>query len=191
KNVNEVRTAPNAVGRYSFAPEGEKSRQVPLGIQLVALVVLYGVFAIVGYNFVIGEFLLFFKDPEILRLGMTAVFTLLFGAFTYYAIFKTDLSKTLIMIGVLFSAIFLTYIISYHILVGFVLYSPDWTWMRILASLGNAFGLGFFIFYLIYPKRVNVWVGTTARNLLRMAQPEEPRAESESTAIVPQSPEGN
>ncbi|MDX2077179.1 MAG: hypothetical protein SFZ02_12160 [bacterium] len=191
KNVNEVRTAPNAVGRYSFAPEGAKTRQIPLSIQLVALVVLYGVFIVVGYNFVFGSFLSFFSDPDILRIGMTAVFVLLFGSLTYYAIFQTDLSKTLVMIGVLYSAIFLTYIISYHILVGFVLYSPDWTWMRILASLGNAFGLGFLIFYLIYPKRVNVWVGTTARNLLRMAQPEEPRAESESTAIVPQSPEGN
>ena len=191
KNVNEVRTAPNAVGRYSFAPEGAKTRKIPFAIQLVALVVLYGVFIVVGYNFVFGSFLSFFSDPDILRIGMTAVFVLLFGSLTYYAIFQTELSKTLVMIGVLYTAIFLTYIISYHILVGFVLYSPDWIWMRILASLGNAFGLGFLIFYLIYPKRVNLLVGNTARNLLRMAQPEEPRAESDSTAIVPQSPEGN
>lgn len=191
KNVSESRTAPNAVGRYSFAPEGEKSRKVPMFIQLVVLVVIYGVFIVVGYSFLFGEFLLFFKDPEIIRVMMTGVFTLLIGSIVYYAILKTEFSKTLIMIGVLYSAIFLTYLISYHILVGFVLYSPDWVWMRILASAGNAVGLGLLIFYLVYPKKVNGWVGRTAQNLLKMADPDTNRPESDSTAIVPQSPEGN
>jgi len=191
KNVNEARTAPNAVGRYTFALEGVKSRQVPLPIQLIALVVVYGIFIVVGYNFVFGDFLSFFSDPDILRIMLTVSFTLLGGSLVYYAIFQTDLSKNLVMVGVLFTSIFMTYIISYHILVGFVLYSPDWELIKIFASLGNAVALGSLIFYLIYPKKVNLWVGKTARNLLRMAEPESPRAESESTAIVPQSSEGN
>jgi len=191
KNVSEVRTAPDAVGRYSFAPEGEKSRNIPMFIQLVVLVVVYAVFIVVGYSFMFGEFLLFFKDPEIVRVMMTGVFTLLIGSIVYYAILKTEFSKLLIMIGVLYSAIFLTYLISYHILVGFVLYSPDWVWMRILASAGNAVAIGLLIFYLVYPKKVNRWVGRTAQNLLKMADPDANRPESDSSAIVPQSPEGN
>jgi hypothetical protein len=138
--------------------------------------------------------LLFFKDPEIIRVMMTGVFTLLIGSIVYYAIFKTELSKTLIMIGVLYSSIFMTYLISYHILVGFVLYStePFWMFLRIAASAGNAVAIGLLIFYLIYPKKVNNWVGRTARNLLKIADPEATRSESESTAIVPQqSTEGN
>ncbi|MCU0480798.1 MAG: hypothetical protein MUE54_06235, partial [Anaerolineae bacterium] len=141
KNVNEVQKDPiNAVGRFTFAPEGEKTRKIPMSIQLLALVVVYGVFIVVGYGFMFGEFLLFFKDPEIIRVMMTGVFTLLIGSIVYYAIFKTELSKTLIMIGVLYSSIFMTYLISYHILVGFVLYStePFWMFLRIAASAGNA-----------------------------------------------------
>lgn len=191
KNVSEVRTAPNAVGRFTFAPEGEKTRKIPLSIQLLGLIVVYGVFIVVGYGFMFGEFLLFFKDPEIIRVMMTGVFTLLIGSIVYYAIFKTEFSKTLIMIGVLYSAIFLTYIISYHILVGFVIYSPDLVLIRIMASAGNAVAIGLLIFYLVYPKKVNNWVGRTARNLLNMADPEANRSESDSTAIVPQSTEGN
>jgi hypothetical protein len=97
------------------------------------------------------------------------------------------------MVGVLFSSIFLTYFISYHILVGFVLYSPSLDLIRIMASAGNAVVIGSIIFYTIYPKRVNRWLGTTARNLLRMAEAEaeQPKANTETTAIVPQSSEGN
>lgn len=195
KNVSEVQKDPlNAVGRYTFAlPEGEKPRTMPISLQLIILVVVYGVFIWVGYNFLFSEFLVFFKEPEIVRVMMTATLTLLVGALVYYSIVKTELSKNLIMIGVLFASVFLTYFISYHILVGFVLYSPDWIWLRILASIGNAVVIGSLIFYVIYPKKVNKWLGTTARNLLRMADPEaaQPKTNTETTAIVPQSSEGN
>ena len=193
KNVNEIQKDPiHAVGRFTFAPEGEKTRQVPFAIQFVALVIIYVVFLVVGYSFVFGDFLQFFREPDIVRRLMTITFTLLFGSLTYYAIFKTELSKWLIMVGVLFSSIFLTYFISYHILVGFVLYSPDWDLIRVMASAGNAVALGSLIFYAIYPKKVNKWLGTTARNLLRMADPEanQPKTDTETTAIVPQSSEG-
>lgn len=194
KNVNEVqKDSINAVGRFTFAPEGEKTRQMPMGLQLLILVIVYGAFIWVGYNFLFGEFLLFFKEPDIVRVMMTATLTLLVGSIVYYSIVKTEFSKNLIMVGVLFSSIFLTYFISYHILVGFVLYSPDWNLIRIMASAGNAVALGSLIFYVIYPKKVNKWLGTTARNLLRMADPEatQSKADTETTAIVPQSSEGN
>lgn len=193
KNVSEAQKDPvNAVGRFTFAPEGEKTRQVPFAVQFVALVIIYLVFLVVGYSFVFGDFLQFFREPDIVRRLMTITFTLLFGSLTYYAIFKTELGKWLIMVGVLFSSIFLTYFISYHILVGFVLYSPDWDLIRVMASAGNAVALGSLIFYAIYPKKVNKWLGTTARNLLRMADPEanQPKTDTDTTAIVPQSSEG-
>lgn len=194
KNVSEVQKDPvKAVGRYTFAPEGEQARQMPMGLQLLILVVVYGAFIWVGYNFLFSEFLVFFKEPNIVRVMMTATLTLLVGSIVYYSIVKTELSKNLIMVGVLFSSIFLTYFISYHILVGFVLYSPSLDLIRIMASAGNAVVIGSLIIYTIYPKKVNRWLGTTARNLLRMAEaePTQPKANTETTAIVPQSSEGN
>ncbi len=194
KNVSEVQKDPiNAVGRFTFASKGDKTRDLPMGVQLLIFVIVYGAFIWIGYNFLFSEFLVFFKEPDIVRVMMTATLTLLIGSMVYYSIVKTEFSKNLIMVGVLFSSIFLTYFLSYHILVGFVLYSPDWNLIRIMASAGNAVVIGSLIFYSIYPKKVNKWLGTTARNLLRMAETESnpPQANTETTAIVPQSSEGN